>query len=217
MTTTSAATAATPISASTAERRRQAVDAALADVRRLTAQGTPDRAALSAITQRLEQLAAHKDLFSRADFPPPDETAGVGASTRYRLNPADGDGGLALYLNSINPGKTTAPHNHTTWAVIVAVEGQEVNRLYERTDDRSDPARARIHVAREFTVQPGAPIAFLPDDIHSIAVVGTEPTLHFHLYGQPLETLTGRVAIDPDTGEVKNYNAAYFRPSEAVA
>lgn len=217
MTTTSAATAATPTSASTAERRRQAVDAALADVRRLTAQGTPDRAALSAITQRLEQLAAHKDLFSRADFPPPDETAGVGASTRYRLNPADGDGGLALYLNSINPGKTTAPHNHTTWAVIVAVEGQEVNRLYERTDDRSDPARARIHVAREFTVQPGAPIAFLPDDIHSIAVVGTEPTLHFHLYGQPLETLTGRVAIDPDTGEVKNYNAAYFRPSEAVA
>ncbi|ADX46746.1 cysteine dioxygenase type I [Paracidovorax avenae ATCC 19860] len=217
MTTTSAATAATPISASTAERRRQAVDAALADVRRLTARGTPDRAALSAITQRLEQLAAHKDLFSRADFPPPDETAGVGASTRYRLNPADGDGGLALYLNSINPGKTTAPHNHTTWAVIVAVEGQEVNRLYERTDDRSDPARARIHVAREFTVQPGAPIAFLPDDIHSIAVVGTEPTLHFHLYGQPLETLTGRVAIDPDTGEVKNYNAAYFRPSEAVA
>ncbi|AVS67012.1 cysteine dioxygenase [Paracidovorax avenae] len=217
MTTTSAATAATPISASTAERRRQAVDAALADVRRLTAHGTPDRAALSAITERLEQLAAHKDLFSRADFPPPAETAGVGASTRYRLNPADGDGGLALYLNSINPGKTTAPHNHTTWAVIVAVEGQEVNRLYERTDDRSDPARARIHVAREFTVQPGAPIAFLPDDIHSIAVVGTEPTLHFHLYGQPLETLTGRVAIDPDTGEVKNYNAAYFRPSEAVA
>lgn len=197
--------------------RRQAVDATLADVRRLTAQGVPDRATLSAITARLEQLAAQKALFSHADFPPPAETQGVGASTRYRLNPDDGDGGLALYLNSINPGKTTAPHNHTTWAVIVAVEGQEVNHIYERTDDRSNPHHAHIHLAREFTVQPGAPIAFLPDDIHSIAVVGTEPTLHFHLYGQPLETLTGRVAIDPDTGEVKNYNAAYFRPSEAVA
>lgn len=204
-------------SASISKVRRQAVDATLADVRRLTAQGVPDRATLSAITARLEQLAAQKALFSRADFPPPAETQGVGASTRYRLNPSDGDNGLALYLNSINPGKTTAPHNHTTWAVIVAVEGQEVNRIYERTDDRSDPHHARIHLAREFTVQPGAPIAFLPDDIHSIAVVGTEPTLHFHLYGQPLETLTGRVAIDPETGEVKNYNAAYFRPSEAVA
>jgi predicted metal-dependent enzyme (double-stranded beta helix superfamily) len=206
----------TPISP-TAVERRQAVDAALADVRRLTAQAAPDRAALAAITARLEQLASHKALFSRADFPPPEETAGVGASTRYRLNPDDGDAGLALYLNSINPGKTTAPHNHTTWAVIVAVEGQEVNRIYERTDDRSNPARAQIHLASEFTVQPGASIAFLPDDIHSIAVVGTEPTLHFHLYGQPLETLSGRVAIDPETGEVKNYNAAYFRPSEAVA
>ncbi|MBS3017552.1 hypothetical protein DJFAAGMI_00271 [Comamonas sp. PE63] len=207
------------ISSSTpiADQRRQAVDSALADVRRLIQTGAPDRKTLAAITERLEQLAAHKALFSRADFPPPAQTDGVGASTRYRLNPADGDSGLALYLNSINPGKTTAPHNHTTWAVIVAVEGQEINRLYERTDDRSNPAQAQIHLAREFTVQPGASIAFLPDDIHAIAVVGNEPTLHFHLYGQPLETLTGRVAIDPETGEVKNYNAAYFRPSEAVA
>ena len=207
----------TTTSSSIAAERRQAVDAALADVRRLSAQGVSDRATLAAITTRLEQLAAHKALFGRADFSPPAETEGVGASTRYRLNPDDGDAGIALYLNSINPGKTTAPHNHTTWAVIVAVEGQEVNRLYERTDDRSDPARAQIHLASEFTVQPGAPIAFLADDIHSIAVVGNEPTLHFHLYGQPLETLTGRVAINPETGEVKNYNAAYFRPSEAVA
>lgn len=197
--------------------RRQAVDAALDDVRRLVAHGTPDRTQLAAITARLEQLAADKALFSRTDFPPPATTEGVGASTRYRLNPDDGDAGLALYLNSINPGKTTAPHDHTTWAVIVAVEGQEVNRLYERTDDRSDPTRAQIHLASEVTVQPGTSIAFLPDDVHSIAVVGTAPTLHFHLYGQPLETLTGRVAIDPDTGAVKNYNAAYFRPSEAVA
>lgn len=204
-------------SASISQTRRQAVDEALADIRRILAQGAPDRTTLSAITARLEQLAALKALFNRADFPPPTQTQGVGASTRYRLNPSDGDDGLALYLNSINPGKTTAPHNHTTWAVIVAVEGQEVNYIYERTDDRSNPHHAHIHLAREFTVQPGAPIAFLPDDIHSIAVVGNEPTLHFHLYGQPLETLTGRVAINPDTGEVKNYNAAYFRPSEAVA
>lgn len=199
------------------DQRRQAVDSALADVRRLLQAGAPDRKTLSAITARLEQLTGHKALFGRADFPPPDQNEGVGASTRYRLNPADGDAGLALYLNSINPGKTTAPHNHTTWAVIVAVEGQEINRLYQRIDDRSNPARAEIRLEREFTVQPGASIAFLPDDIHAIAVVGDEPTLHFHLYGQPLETLTGRVAIDPESGEVKNYNAAYFRPSEAVA
>ncbi|MFD2298829.1 hypothetical protein ACFSPA_08675 [Paracidovorax citrulli] len=58
----------------------------------------------------------------------------------------------------------------------------------------------RIHMARGFTVQPGAPIVFLPDDIHSTAAAGTEPALHFHLHGQPLETLTGRVAIDRSPG-----------------
>ena len=202
---------------SLSEQRRAAVAATLADVRQLVAAGAPDRAALAAITARLEALAAQRELFTRADFPPPDAGQGVGASTRYRLNADDGDEGLALYLNSILPGKTTQPHNHTTWAVIVAVEGQEVNRLYERSDDRSNPAQARIHLAREFTVQPGASIAFLPDDVHSIHVVGDSPTLHFHLYGKPLERLTGRIGIDAETGAITNYNATQFQPSKVAA
>jgi len=202
---------------SLSEQRRAAVAATLADVRQLTADGAPDRAALAAVTARLEALAAQRELFTRADFPPPDAGQGVGASTRYRLNAEDGDEGLALYLNSILPGKTTQPHNHTTWAVIVAVEGEEVNRLYDRTDDRSNPAQAQIHLAREFTVQPGASIAFLPDDVHSIHVVGGSPTLHFHLYGKPLERLTGRIGIDAETGAITNYNATQFQPSKVAA
>jgi predicted metal-dependent enzyme (double-stranded beta helix superfamily) len=199
------------------EQRHAAVAATLADVRHLVAEGAPDRARLAAITARLEALAAQQALFTRTDFPPPDSGQGVGASTRYRLNADDGDEGLALYLNSLWPGKTTQPHNHTTWAVIVAVEGQEVNRLYERTDDRSNPAQAQIHLAREFTVQPGASIAFLPDDVHSIHVVGDSPTLHFHLYGKPLERLTGRIGIDAETGAITNYNATQFQPSKVAA
>lgn len=202
---------------SLSEQRRAAVAATLADVRQLIADGAPDRAALAAVTARLEALAAQKALFTRADFPPPDAGQGVGASTRYRLNADDGDEGLALYLNSILPGKTTQPHNHTTWAVIVAVEGEEVNRLYDRTDDRSNPAQAQIALAREFTVQPGASIAFLPDDVHSIHVVGDSPTLHFHLYGKPLERLTGRIGIDAETGAITNYNATQFQPSKVAA
>lgn len=197
--------------------RRQAVAATLADVRYLLATAPMNHRTLRAITERLEQLAQHTALFSSADFPPPDASAGPGASTRYRLNAEDGDADIALYLNALNPGKTTLPHNHTTWAVIVAIEGQELNRIYERSDDRSDPLHADIHMAREHLVQPGAPIAFLPDDIHSIHTSGSTPTLHFHLYGRPLETLSARVAIDPSTGAIHNYNAAYLQPSHSVA
>ncbi|QRF62132.1 cysteine dioxygenase family protein [Variovorax paradoxus] len=200
-----------------AAQRRIAVDQALADIRAIAAAQPLDRAVLARITARLEKLAAHAALFTREDFPPPAASEGVGASTRYRLNPGDGDDDVALYLNSINPGKTSIPHNHTTWATIVAVEGQEENRVYRRTDDGSDPAQARLELEREVTVQPGTSIAFLPEDLHSIHVIGDRPTLHFHLYGQPLETLSRRIGVNLETGAIVNYNATQLQPSKAVA
>lgn len=195
--------------------RREAVAAALADIRHLGT-GEPDRTVLDAIAARLQTLAARGDLFTREDFPPPADTTS-GASTRYRLNPDDGDDQIALYLNSIRPGKTTIPHNHDTWAVIVAVEGREFNRVYRRTDDGSEPGFAQLEVEREVTVEPGTPIAFLADDVHSIHVIGDAPTLHFHLYGRPLETLSGRYGVRPETGEIVNYNATQMQPSKVVA
>jgi len=194
--------------------RRQGILRALDDIRALLGGRPPDAAVLAAVAERLGQLAAHKEWFNHEQFPPPAETEGVGASSRYRLNPEDGGAGPALYLNAINPGKTTLPHNHTTWAVIVAVDGEEENRIYRRTDDGRDPVRATLALVREQTVRPGSPIAFLAEDIHSIHGVGQRPTLHFHLYGRPLETLTGRIGIDLVSGEVVNYNATQFRPSQ---
>lgn len=202
-------TTSTPLAAE----RRATVSQLLADVRGLIAGGIT-REVLADVARRLEQLAARPALFPTSDFPTPDVHAGEGASTRYRLNPDDGDAGLALYLNAINPGKSTWPHNHTTWAVIVAIEGQELNRIYQRTDDGSDPARAQLEVEREVVVQPGVPLAFLADDIHSIHVGGERPTLHFHLYGRPLETLTGRIGINPATGDVVGYNQSQMSPSK---
>jgi predicted metal-dependent enzyme (double-stranded beta helix superfamily) len=200
-----------------AARRRVAVDQALTDIRGIASTQPFDRTVLARITARLEKLAQLNELFTRTDFPPPAATEGVGASTRYRLNPEDGDDDLALYLNSINPGKTSIPRNHTTWAAIVAIEGQEENRIYRRTDDGRDPAVARLEIEREVTVQPGTPIAFLPDDLHSIHVIGDKPTLHFHLYGRPLETLSQRIGVNLETGAVVNYNATQLKPSKAVA
>ena len=201
----------------TAAARRDAVADTLADIRQLLAAGAPDRPLLDRIAARLTLLAARPELFSRADFPAPPNDAGEGASTRYRLNPADGDDDIAMYLNSINPGKKTIPHNHDTWAVIVAIEGQEFNRVYRRAGEGTGPGTVRLEVERETTVEPGVPIAFLPDDLHSIHVGGHAPTLHFHLYGRPLETLVGRIGIDPETGVVVNYNRTQMKPSEVAA
>jgi predicted metal-dependent enzyme (double-stranded beta helix superfamily) len=195
--------------------RQTAVTALLGDVRAILAAEGVTRAALDAISQRLLALASQDAaLFSADDFPPP-QAGGADTSTRYRLNP--GEDGVALYLNSLLPGKTTVPHNHDTWAVIAALKGEELNRVYQRTDDRSDPDQASLEVEREVIVRPGTPIAFLPDDIHSIHVTGNSPTLHFHLYGRPLETLDGRLGYELETGRVVRYNATHMqRGTQAV-
>ncbi|MNS83282.1 hypothetical protein D3C72_1170650 [compost metagenome] len=117
-----------------------------------------------------------------------------------------------MYVNSLLPGKATLPHNHETWAIIVAVEGQELNRVYRREDDGSDPARARLALEREIVVQPGTSVAFLGEDLHGIRVEGDKPTLHFHLYGRPLESLEKRYGVKDD-GSVVNYNKSQMAPS----
>lgn len=180
----------------------------LAQVRAIHERGV-DRAALQQIVALLEGLAERRELFNFARFPAPDVATGD-TQFRYRLND-DGES-PTLYVNSLLPGKATLPHNHETWAIIVAVEGQELNRVYRREDDGSDPARARLVLEQEIVVQPGTSVAFLGEDLHGIRVEGDRPTLHFHLYGRPLESLENRYGVKDD-GSVVNYNKSQMAPS----
>jgi predicted metal-dependent enzyme (double-stranded beta helix superfamily) len=164
-------------------------------------------ASLEAIRSELMALAAREHLFSFADFPPP--PGGEQGSNRYLLQ-QDPDHRFALYLNALNPGNETRPHDHTTWAVVVAVEGQELNRVYRRDG-------AGLVVDREVIVEPGRGIALLPDDIHSIHTSGTAPTRHLHMYGLAIEVLDDRRAYDPATGAAIPYNRNFLKPGATSA
>src|SRR5262249_44205698 len=79
-------------------------------------------AALDAIRERLIGLATRSELFPEASFPIP-----AGATGRaYRLA-EDPDHRFALYASAGAPGRAAPPHNHTTWAVIAGVRGEEHN------------------------------------------------------------------------------------------
>jgi predicted metal-dependent enzyme (double-stranded beta helix superfamily) len=192
----------------TIENRAQAIETLLQQVRVINDRGV-DRAALKEIIALLEDLATRHDLFNFDEFPSPVADAGKTAF-RYRLND-DGET-PTLYMNSLLPGKKTLPHNHETWAVIVAVQGQEINYVWARTDDGSNPEYAKLELDKEVVVQPGTPIGFLGEDLHGIRVDGETPTLHFHLYGRPLESLNGRFGVNEE-GRVMNYNASQMEPS----
>jgi predicted metal-dependent enzyme (double-stranded beta helix superfamily) len=189
---------------SVAQERRRAIDEALAEVRRIEAEQGISRESLEAIKAVLIDLSRRKDLFDEQDFPPPTREK---PNVLYLLN-EDPDGRFALYMSCGWPGKQTPPHDHTTWAVIVGLGGEEENRIYERTDDRSQPGKGNVRVVRTVVLKDGAGIAYMPDDIHSIHNLGTEPTRHFHLYGRSLEQLPNRVQYDTAQGTYKVFPAS---------
>jgi predicted metal-dependent enzyme (double-stranded beta helix superfamily) len=165
-----------------ADERKREIDAAVADVRAIEAREGVTRASLEKIKQRLTRLAARQDLFSAQDFPPP-AAGGKLKSCLYRVA-EDADHRFALYVNATLGGHNTPAHNHTTWAVIVGVSGEELNCFYDRTEEGGVREKGR-HVVKQ-----GTGVAFMPEDLHSIHIQG--PLINFHMYGLGLDQLRKR-------------------------
>jgi predicted metal-dependent enzyme (double-stranded beta helix superfamily) len=192
---------ASPRADTTVERER-AIAACLDDVRAILADAGVSRAALERIKARLLALAARRDLFAFAQFPLLHER-----STMHVLAEDDADG-LTLYAVAAQGASATPPHDHTTWAVIVGVEGEEVNRLWRRLDDGAAPGKAELEQIEEALVAPGTGVALMPEDIHSIHRASDAPLLHFHLYGRSIERLPERKQFDLARGTYEVYPAS---------
>lgn len=161
----------------------------------------PRRATLEAVRDRLIELGLRRELFPEADFPPPDDGTG---DRLFQLS-LDPDGRYALYLNRGTGRKDTPPHDHTTWAVVVGVTGEELNRFYRRTDDRSVAGVGIVEEVADAAVVAGTGVAMRGDDIHSIHMRGDAVKMHLHMYGRALNRLPGRVKYDVAAGTYQTY------------
>ena len=177
------------------ERKRE-IEVAVAEVRAIEKSEGVTRASLEKIKQRLTGLAARKELFSAKDFPPPGP-GGKLKSCLYRVA-EDPDHRFALYVNSSLGGHNTPAHNHTTWAVIVGVSGEELNRFYDR-------AGKGVREKGQAVVKQGTGVAFLPEDLHSIHIEA--PLVNFHMYGLALDHLHRREFYKAEEGVWKVFPA----------
>ena len=183
--------------------RHEAVQAALSRVREIAPKPEITRQDLERLKGVLVELASKAELF------PPEHFAVAPGKTGAIFELAvDGDLRYALYASAGAGGKAQPPHNHTTWAAISGVYGEEHNVAYERVDDRATPGEGRLEKRWELTCKRGNAVGFLPDDFHTIEVRDGAPTLHLHLYGRSLADLSGRVFFPgPEGGRYQRFMA----------
>lgn len=180
--------------------RKEAVNEAVMRIRAIeTAQGVTRRS-LEDIKSVLIELAARRDLFPLEDFPPPSPESKRN-NRLYRLH-EDDDNRFALYAQmSTGKGTDSPAHDHTTWAVIVGIEGEELNRLY-------DHENGGVKEREQVVVRQGAGVALMPEDLHSIHIHDQDAVLNFHMYGLGLEQLHGRQYYRPETHDWKHFPAS---------
>ena len=174
-------------------RREEAVVTLLDNVRNLAGPVEVSKENIDDINAKLVEIADHTEYWNEQEFPAPTDGQ---VHTRYLIS-QDDDDSYALYLNVMLTGKKTPPHNHTTWACISAVEGEEYNYLFEpETNGPLVPGDRKISKKETIVVEPGQGIGLRANDIHAIEIKDGVNTRHLHLYGRALETLTERLMWD---------------------
>lgn len=184
--------------------RQQAIRKTIERIRTIEKEQGVTPEALQDIKAVMLELAAAKELFPEEDFAP--ESDAKGAFPIYRLS-EDDDHRFALYMSTSIGAKDVPPHDHTTWAVIVSVQGTEENRFYQRVGDYSVPGKGQIRQIGGETVRPGVGVCLMPDDVHSIHPRNERPALILHMYGCALDHLPNRVTFNMTEGTYKVYPA----------
>lgn len=105
------------------------------------------------------------------------------------------DGAYSLQVFVWPPATATMIHDHSSWGAYACAVGTVLEERYDRTDDGSISAHARLRKAWQLRWGPedGASTVLAGDGgIHRVGNPGEETAVSVHLYGPRLEAVDGR-------------------------
>ena len=176
------------------------------DTREIIARGLGDAQTIELVTEPLERVIQRQDcLTDIADNDDPDPDRGF---VIYR------DESLTVLAVVWQPERGAPIHNHNGWAMEGVISGAEFNHNYQRTDDGSDPWRAKLEEVAPAIVHSGETTSLMlpPDDIHSVEIREGK-TLAIHVYGLDL-IKQWRYCFDLESEEVTPYRMRTRQPAQ---
>jgi predicted metal-dependent enzyme (double-stranded beta helix superfamily) len=118
------------------------------------------------------------------------------------------DEGYSIIGGVWHPGQTTPIHDHLTWALIGVYEGEEREALFRRTDDGSNPKKAKIQQVSERVHKKGHVTVLGHTGIHRVDNISLKSTLSVHVYGRDIGNAE-RHSYGPVTGEIGKFVSGY--------
>jgi predicted metal-dependent enzyme (double-stranded beta helix superfamily) len=163
------------------------------DLRKLSEQTKDEREILSRARPLVRRAALAKDSWLKPHMYEADPEQGFGVHLLHE----EPDHTLAIFAVSWLPGRATPPHDHGTWALVAGVDGPEMNKFFERIDDRTRPGHAQLKKIGEKVFGEEEVVAMPTGGIHIVRNETDKVTLSLHVYGKHIN-FTGRSQFDPE-------------------
>jgi predicted metal-dependent enzyme (double-stranded beta helix superfamily) len=185
------------------------IRALIAETERLRREVSGDAARVQQLRPAFAKLLAAEGWLPD-EYAQPDFKSGMGGGIgQYALYRAE-DGSLCLFALVVPSGSRTPVHDHLAWGLVGIYRGRQDETIYERLDDRSDPARANLKIKRRQELGEGEFYALLPpqDDIHYVETISETASISIHLLANDTACVW-RHRFEPDSGTVVAFRSGY--------
>ena len=167
--------------------------------------GLPPEEAIEHIYPEFQQMLDSPDWLSdEFKVPLPEKFA------QYLVHREE-DNSLSVMAMVVPAGCTTPVHDHLAWGLVGVYQGSQLETVYHREDDGSDPDRARLtHVATN-VLRVGDITRLVPPDgdIHKIETMDKDqPSISIHILGNDIGC-RWRHAFEVAKEEVLDFRSGY--------